>query len=268
MEWSVGIAFEPFISDACCLCGTAEGLTGEHKVKASALRAIFGREQMVIGRFGDQSGVRSAQGPNSKAFHFRARVCGLCNSTRTQPADREFDKFHRLASDLLEAGHAPELAFNEPRYTFGSEPYLNVFRYFAKQMCCHLAEVRSPRPLQVARFAMGMDQPNPISLGIDEDWAYRRAAAELGPQQYASHGGLTVYAHKTSGDPGGFHSTLTIGAVRYVYFIRLCWLAKLELRLQHREFMRWCRERGLSGEYKLTAEDELRLGFTVEDGSG
>lgn len=262
----MGIAFEPFASDACALCGAVEGLTGEHKVKASALRAVFGREEMVIRRFGDPSSSRSAQGPKSKAFHFRAWVCAFCNGTRTQPADREFDEFHQLTTDLLKAGKAPDLAFNEPRYSLGTEPYLNVFRYFAKQMCCHLAEVGAPRPVQVARFAIGMDEPNPISLGIDEDWTYRRAVAEFGPQQYASHGGLTVYAHKTSGDPGGFHSTLSIGAIRYVYFIRLRWLAKLELRLQHRDFMRWCRARALSDENKLSDEDELRLGFKVDEG--
>lgn len=34
--------FEPYRDGLCCLCGVAVPLTGEHKVKASAIRAMFG----------------------------------------------------------------------------------------------------------------------------------------------------------------------------------------------------------------------------------
>jgi hypothetical protein len=50
-------------------------------------------------------------------------------------------------------GKVPELAFNSPQYEIGSERYLNVFRYFAKIFCCHVAESFGPRPLAVPATA-------------------------------------------------------------------------------------------------------------------
>ncbi|HHT7520271.1 TPA: hypothetical protein ACT1UU_003971, partial [Klebsiella oxytoca] len=82
------IFFKSYQTEGCCLCGSSGSLTGEHKIKASALRKIFGSNAMVIGDFDDGGILRTAQGPKSKAFHFSARMCSLCNGSRTQPADQ------------------------------------------------------------------------------------------------------------------------------------------------------------------------------------
>ncbi|HEY4466705.1 MAG TPA: SEL1-like repeat protein [Klebsiella sp.] len=44
----MGIFFEPYQAASCCLCGSDEALTGEHKIKALALRKIFGKNARVI----------------------------------------------------------------------------------------------------------------------------------------------------------------------------------------------------------------------------
>jgi len=83
------------------LCGSIGELTGEHKVKASAIRSQFKTEKMVIGVSGDaERKFRPAQGPKSKEFHFESRICKQCNNRRTQPADREFDQFHSRVETL------------------------------------------------------------------------------------------------------------------------------------------------------------------------
>src|SRR3546814_5346604 len=100
----MGMFFDPYQAEGCCVCGAGEALTGEHKIKASALREIFGRDAMTIGNFDDESIRRLAQGPKSRAFHFSARMCGACNGSRTQAADHEFDRFHALVSSFLSEG--------------------------------------------------------------------------------------------------------------------------------------------------------------------
>lgn len=238
----MGIFFEPHRMDACCLCGATGELTGEHKIKASALRAEFGTAEMAIGRSRDSDPtLRFAQGPKSKAFHFKARMCATCNSSQTQAADREFDRFHVAAKAALDAGQDPADVFGDPRYEIGSAPYLNVFRYFAKLLCCHFAESGAPRPLQLARFAIGQNSANCVFLGVDRDWTYDQLTGEYGPMQYAAHGGLVVYGHKRTGHATGFHSTLTVGPLRYTFFCRLNWPAQLVLWLRHREFSAFCR---------------------------
>ena len=236
----MGILFEPYDADGCCLCGSRKNLTGEHKIKASALRAIFGNEPMVIGHFDGQSEPRSAQGPKSRAIHFSARLCAPCNSERTQAADKEFDRFHREASALLQAGKDPAEAFTLRRYRVGTEPYLNLFRYFAKLIACHLAESGGPRAIQICDFARGETTFNPVKLRMDADPTYRQFAELSGEHNFAAHGGLIVNFSRKSGLPTGFHTALTLGPLRYVFFVEFGLMVGLALKVFHSKFFNKC----------------------------
>jgi hypothetical protein len=260
----VGLTLAPYTPGTCCLCGAAQNLTGEHKIKASAIRSEFGTgDTLAIRRFGETADrLRYAQSPKSKAFHFEARLCHACNSERTQGTDLEFDRFHAAAKSLLGEGRDPREVFLDSRYAQGSEPYLKVFRYFAKLLCCHTADVGAPRRIHVANFALGSASANCVWLSIDEDWTYRQAASELGPFQYAAHGGLVVYGDKETGNANAFHSSLTIGAVRYVFFSRLNWLERLELKFGYPEFYQWCRANvAAAKDAPLSDEERLALGL-------
>lgn len=260
----MGLTLDAYTPGTCCLCGAAQNLTGEHKIKASAIRSEFGAgDTLAIGRFGEAGDrMRYAQSPKSKAFHFEARLCHACNSERTQSADREFDRFHAVAKSLLAEGRDPREVFLDDRYTKGGEPYLNVFRYFAKLLCCHMADAGAPRRIHVADFALGRVNGNCVWLMIDEDWTYRQTASEFGSFQYAAHGGLVIYGDKKTGNANAFHSTLTIGAVRYVFHSRLTWLERQELRLRFPRYFQWCRENvAAATDAPLSDEERLRLGL-------
>jgi len=232
--------FKSYQAENCCLCGSSESLTGEHKIKASALRKIFGKDAMVIGDFSSEKTLRSAQGPKSRAFHFSARMCSLCNGTHTQGADHEFDRFHVLVSSLLSEGRDPSLVFNLPQYTSGSAGYLNVFRYFAKILCCHIAESSGPRPLEVCEFAIGKASQNIIFLHIDTDPIYEAYRDIFGEDQLASHGGLTVFFDSKIQNPTSFQSSISLGVVRYKFWVRFDEMIGMELYTFHYEFWRKC----------------------------
>ncbi len=237
----MGVFFEAFSPSRCCLCGSTENLSGEHKVKASELRSIFGRDPMVIGHFDGVEAPRLAQGPKSREFHFAAKLCGKCNSTRTQPADHEFVRFHRDAMALLLSGKNPGDLFLQDRYKIDSQPYLNVFRYLAKLMVCQIAESEGPRPLPVASFARGSSNRNTIKLFIDEDPTYQEYSALSGEHSYAAHGGLIVMADRKTGRPTGFHTTLTLGPLRYVFWVEFTSIVAFEMRFFHQDFFAKCR---------------------------
>lgn len=147
----------------CCLCGSHASLTEECKIKRSAISAEFGNSKMVIGLFGQGDlGLRQAQSPKSKVFHFQSKLCKLCNGARTQAADREFDRMHADARSLLNAGNDPAAALSEKKYAVGSPAYLDIFRYFAKIIFCQLAEVGAPRPINMSKFAIGETKRNCI----------------------------------------------------------------------------------------------------------
>jgi hypothetical protein len=259
----MGIFFSNFRHNSCCLCGSKQNLTGEHKIKASQLRKVFGTEKMVIGSLSEPSNTyRYAQGVKSDNLKFKTRMCSACNDTLTQPADYEFDKLHTFILSLIEEDKEPHHAFSFEHYTVGSNAYLNVFRYFAKLLCCHLAEADAPRPKLLSRFAIGRSNMNRIYLTIDKDFDYQRLQNEFGDFQYAAHGGLAFYEDKQYYCPKRFHSTLTIGLVRYIFYWNIHPLEKFELRFFHRKFckkMQFLAKKAI--QQPLTSIDLMRLGL-------
>lgn len=217
---------------------------------------------MVIGEIDHGRILRTAQGPKSKAFHFSARMCSLCNGSRTQPADQEFDRFHTLVSSLLSEGKDPSEVFNMPLYSLDSEAYLNVFRYFSKILCCQIAESDGPRLLEACEFAIGKSSWNIISLRIDLDPIYLSYRDTSGEHGYARHGGLIVLFDSKTHNPTCFQSLLSLGAVRYIFWVRFNEPVGAELRISHHEFWLKC-EAAYQEAIKnpLSDEQRYRLGI-------
>ncbi|WP_102947063.1 hypothetical protein [Stenotrophomonas sp. VV52] len=256
--------FAPPLTAECCLCGSKDALSGEHKIKASALKAVFGKRGMVIARHG--GAYRFAQSPSSKALHFSARVCEACNNSRTQPADLAFDQFNARAQELMALGSNPIDVFNDPRFIEGGPLYLDVFRYFAKLMCCHLAEMSAPSFEDVAGFAIGANEDNFILLRVDADVAFERVRTNLPEMPYAAHGGLVITGDRDSLAPESFYSTLTIGPVRYCYQVRLNELGQTRLMIEHPAFYNWCARRVEDAiKNPMSDEDRELLGLAVNN---
>lgn len=263
----MSFSVHPYRARACCLCGSESDLSGEHKIKASALRSVFGKNKMVIGHFDEPADkVRQAQSPKSREFHFASRICRRCNSDRTQRPDREFDRFHTEAMAKLQLGIDPAAVVLESRYEQASEANLNVLRYFAKLLACHMADLEAPRLAHLTRFAIGEAHQSPIWLEVDRDPTYEQMSANIGTHQYAAHGGLVVYGNVKTQRATGFHSTLTLGPIRYTYSSRLTWVERLELRFGYRTFNEWCREQvQFALENPLSESKKVALGLTPRE---
>ena len=246
--------FEPHSPDKCCLCGTSDHLTGEHKIKASVLKAVFSDDDMVIFNSASVSDPRKyAQGPKSRAFHFTAGICAECNASRTQSADREFDHFHALACQLTSENKDPGVLFQSKRYLKGSSHYLNFFRYFAKLLCCHLGSSGAPRPVDLSRFAVGESNRNRVWVRIDQDQMYQKVKSMVGPLPYAAHGGLMVFGDRRNNNPIGFQSTLSFGALCYIFSFNLTWWERYALKFGHNEFYDWCHNRIVDSRVSATS---------------
>lgn len=219
--------------DLCCLCGSPEKLTGEHKIKASIIRSLFSGKPMMIGSFNGGDRLRLAQSSKSKALHFRSKICAACNSTRTQDADLEFARFDKVARELLVQGVDPASAFDYPRYTVDSAPYLNAFRYLAKVLACHIAEADGPRFTALVDFAIGRSNVNYVRARMGVDNQFRFWFENTGDPEFAGHGGLRVTFSKRTGLVNGLASSLTHGALRYEFGVEFNWVIGLLLRLRH-----------------------------------
>jgi len=225
----------------CSLCGGASPLTREHKIKASALRGQFAGEELLVGATGEPfSAMRIVQSANGDRLKFRSRICQPCNSARTQPADQEFDRFLARAMSLFEAGENPSGAFALGNYIEGSSAYLNLFRYFAKLICCQFADAGGPRPHRLAQFAVGDSEWNCVWLSMDTDSDPVKLRA-VGLHKYASHGGLAVIRDKRDPLPTKFHSSMTIGSMRFLFWFCLSSDERLDLQEFHPHFLAKCK---------------------------
>jgi len=258
------VCLHNYQGDVCSLCGEPGRLTREHKIKASAIREMFGITNLYIGSTGpERRKAKYAQGPKSNNLKFSTRICETCNSERTQPSDREFDKLNAEVQNLIAAGIDPMSVFtNSDRYIESQELYLNIFRYFAKLLSCHMAEINAPRPCRLTEFAIGRSVKNCIWLWIKEDWSYKNIESAIGHKQYAAHGGLVVYGSKTTGAATGFHSTLTVGAAQYVFYVNLLDEEIREIEMEYPIFFEWCKSRVEHNRVDpFTPEEKLSLGL-------
>jgi hypothetical protein len=237
----MGIFFQKYCVPLCCLCGKPGLLTGEHKIKAAMLKQEFGKQHLSIHRIdGLEDRARTAQSIKSKHLKFESKICQSCNGARTQMPDREFDRFSTLALQRLRLKMDSASPLSDNAYRVGSSSYLNLFRYFAKILCCHLAEIDAPIPRRISQFAIGKIQCNYVFLDIRRDWTYKQAADELGEFKYAAHGGLFMSGNRMTNAPEAFHSTITIGPLQYVFSVYLAPIEVLELRCAYREFYDLC----------------------------
>lgn len=258
--------FEPHVPDGCALCGSIEKPTGEHKIKASILERELGSDALYVGTTGSDGKFRLAQSAKSKFLKFKSRLCEACNTSRTQPADMAFDLLHEEAREIATGGGDPSDVFASASFEPTSEAYLNAFRYFAKLLCCHLAEVGAPRFIPLAGFATGETSTNRVWLQIRRDPTFHAFQQKHGVEQYAAHGGLIVYGDKTSGAPNGFHTSLTAGPVQYVFWTRLNLIELLDLRFRHRRFYDWCVEMA-KAQAAAPISDELQHRLGLKDDS-
>jgi hypothetical protein len=228
----MAVEFERIEESECLLCGSRRPLTGEHKIKASLIRREFKGRRTV---FSGKAEPKIAQGPKSKTFHFNAKICDVCNSASTQLGDVSFDNLHTCLKEAYDKGTELTDAFGIPNC-----PYLkddHYFRYFAKLLCCFLAEVGGPRSKSLASFATGLSNRNPVHLSIKKDDEYLGQLIDLGTQGYAAHGGLTFRFDESKRWVRSIESSLSVGGIRYEFWVQLSWLSKLELHFLFRDIV-------------------------------
>ncbi|OOF22959.1 hypothetical protein [Salinivibrio sp. IB872] len=259
--------FQQFPVTKCCLCGNSENLTGEHKIKAAALRKEFGKEPLMVGVSGESNrAMKLAQSVKSKHLKFKVRICETCNTSRTQQADREFDRFHGLVAERVKNNQDPLSVFSPELYLEGGDSYLNIFRYFAKLLCCHIAEVDGPIPTTLAEFAISRNSLNRIWLEIKVDPFFSHASSNFGVDQYAAHGGLIVNGDKNTKELNAYRSTITIGPVLYVFHICLETFEKEELQKIYPDFLTLCKAKFEQAKSNQASDWDLaQVGMNTND---
>lgn len=229
------LEFETLNEGECLLCGAEGSQTGEHKIKASLLKDEFGSRKMVIA---GKVAPKVLQSPRSKNAHFTAKICKKCNSSRTQTADIAFDRLHQSLKKLRAEGGQLTDSNNHPNCELATGDSVDSFRYFAKLICCFLAEVGGPRSRSLSQFALGLTAKNPIFLRISNDERYDLILAEIQTEGFAEHGGLSFRFDNKKKWVQSIESSLSVGGIRYDFWVQVRWLARLELHFRYGKLVR------------------------------
>jgi hypothetical protein len=145
----------------CWICG-GDANSGEHLVKASDLRALFGPVTNKKPLYFHDSVTRNqpVAGIKSGKLKFSKTICGQCNNERTQPHDRAWERL----SNYLRAGKYHANAQIRLERLFPGrvrQSMLEVHLFFVKLFGCLIVEYSIPIEIGVFSEAILGGIPHP-----------------------------------------------------------------------------------------------------------
>ena len=147
----------------CWICG-AFADSSEHMVKASDIRGVYGRITNTKPVFRHSREYRNEVIPGSKSdkLKFAPSLCTYCNSTRTQPHDRAWERFSgylRERTPHITAG--ARIPVKEIFHTDCQVSMKRVHLYFVKLFGCYAVEYKVPLPINHFALCILNENPNP-----------------------------------------------------------------------------------------------------------
>lgn len=154
-------------SDLCWICGTNKADSGEHKTKRSDLAAVLGgaSEESPLYFHDLERHNKPIKSLDAKILKAPIRICQECNSARTQPHDRAWEK---MSADLrgrdLVVGRW--VRANRIFHYDTKQQMIDVQLFFLKLFGCMIAEAKANGfdvPMDLASFseAIMSGRPHP-----------------------------------------------------------------------------------------------------------
>lgn len=147
----------------CWICGD-EANSGEHLIKASDLKSLFGHVTQNKPIYFHTSAKRNQliRGIKSDKLKYRARICSRCNNERTQQHDRAWEmlsEYLRSRTPPIQKGTVIRLDKVFPGAVQRS--MLNLHLFFLKLFGCLIAEYSIP--LDISKFSTAIlgETPHP-----------------------------------------------------------------------------------------------------------
>jgi hypothetical protein len=129
---------------SCWIC-KASADTREHTIKQSDIRRLFGSGPYGKGkrlvRTDEARNKKIIQSKDSVHIKYQPSLCQYCNSTRSQPWDRAYDKFMefiQIHSQRIK--QTKKINLSEIMPGNGSKLAINLYSYFVKAFGCQLVE--------------------------------------------------------------------------------------------------------------------------------
>ncbi len=130
----------------CWICGN-EATTGEHKTKASDLRALYGSVSQKNPLFlhTDQRRNQKVGSVKANKFKFDALICSHCNNARTAPYDKAWEQLSKFLRDKKPTIKKDDVISLHKIFPGAvSKSMLFVHLFFVKLFGCAIVEHKVP----------------------------------------------------------------------------------------------------------------------------
>jgi hypothetical protein len=253
----------------CWICGDSAN-SREHKFKRSDLPQS-GKPWTTTDQpyFVGEKGLRRIQGPDSALVKFGKVLCQQCNTTRSQPFDRAYERFsawvNQKGADLL---RYEELDFAEI-YGANCQPdVLNLLKYFAKHLGCRIASDDYSLPSNLGTSLLVGEDLAPFEVSLARN-------PELAGAPIRGHGVLHNFPLIGMASPttGAVHEPYISGMVvgyldviyRYNYRQRFAWEGDAVIpsnpRVRFGKFVRGGGHAAMGGCVSSIARTDSRCGY-------
>lgn len=224
--------FTKLARNVCWICGAAENLTGEHKIKKSDLTKNATGKPAVWRSFRGEE--KPIQGLNSRLLKFERSICSTCNNQTTQAADRAYDQFHNTQSKLMKQ----KLNDDNNPIDVALEDQTELSRYFAKHLGCAVSYSRFPVPRRLSNLVNRKSKNVCISLQVRSApfvWKDDKTG-EVG--QINAIGGIVLIHRKNPISlPMEYQTAFMVGGLQFIITMKLNALEAMEVRTIYRRHM-------------------------------
>jgi len=130
----------------CWICG-ADADTGEHRIKRSDLKSVFGHISPDHPLYLSNARRRNERvnGLKANALKLKAKICGKCNNQLTSSHDYAWEKLSRYFRSRNRAlKHNERIGLHKVFPGTVKRSMVCVHLYFVKLLGCHIVEHRMP----------------------------------------------------------------------------------------------------------------------------
>lgn len=128
----------------CWICNVNEANSGEHKTKRSDLLAVLGKptQERPFYLHDPEGRIFPVKGLSARILQAPIRICTECNTTRTQPHDRAWERMSdQLRARRLKVG---QWVRANSIFPYGTQREMtNVHLFFLKLFGCMLCEAKA-----------------------------------------------------------------------------------------------------------------------------
>jgi len=228
------LIFTKLTSECCWICGTNEGLSGEHKIKKSDLKKTPDNLPGILKGYKGQE--KPIQGLNSKLLKFDNSICATCNNQKTQQADRSYDEFRdhsteKIMSILNKTADAIDIAEVSD---FNNAGRLELARYFAKHIGCQIDHNKFPIPCRLSRFVNREIDKACVSVKIRlAPWLWQDSlTGDLRPLNGVG-GIVLVFTGNVISLPSYYQTAYMTGGLQFIVTMKLNKLEALDIWIYH-----------------------------------